>query len=305
MGQVSNLPIFFEWSGIQNAELKALVEKRRDKNFVIWRAQQGLDFFISNLRSHYSVKRRLIMSLAKKVAAEFFGTFWLVFAGCGSAVLATAFPELGIGWVGVALAFGFAALTMIYAVGHISGGHFNPAVAMGLAMARRLPFADAMEYIIAQVLGAIAGAGALYLIASGKAGFSLANGFASNGYAEHSPSGYSMIAGFIAEVILTFFFLLIILGSTDTRAPQGFAPIAIGLALTVANLVAIPVTNASINPARSTGPALFAGGWAISQLWLFWVAPVIGGVLAGVIYPILSGEARLAPRGRFVEGSAT
>ncbi|MGE0126613.1 MAG: aquaporin Z [Blastocatellales bacterium] len=242
------------------------------------------------------------MSLMKKVAAEFMGTFWLVFGGCGSAVLAAAFPELGIGFAGVALAFGLTVLTMIYAVGHISGGHFNPAVTLGLFTARRIPAGDVVPYIIAQVVGAIAAAGVLYLIASGKPGFSVANGFAANGYAEHSPGGYSLAACFIAEVVLTFFFLMIILGSTDTRAPQGFAPIAIGLALTLIHLVDIPVTNASVNPARSTGPALYVGGWAISQLWLFWVAPLIGAILAGLIYPVFSGEARPVTRGRFVEG---
>jgi aquaporin Z len=242
------------------------------------------------------------MSLMKKAVAEFIGTFWLVFGGCGSAVLAAAFPELGIGFAGVALAFGLTVLTMIYAVGHISGGHFNPAVTVGLVTARRVPAADALEYIIAQVLGAIVGAATLYVIASGKAGFSVANGFASNGYAEHSPGGYSLLSCFVAEVVLTFFFLLIILGSTDERAPQGFAPIAIGLALTLIHLVSIPVTNTSVNPARSAGPALFAGGWAISQLWLFWVAPLIGAILAGIIYPVFSGEARRVAPGHFAEG---
>jgi len=242
------------------------------------------------------------MSLMKKAAAEFMGTFWLVFGGCGSAALAAAFPELGIGFAGVALAFGLTVLTMVYAVGHISGGHFNPAVTLGLFTARRIPAGDVIPYIVAQVAGAIAGAGVLYLIASGKAGFTVANGFASNGYAEHSPGGYSLIAGFIAEVVLTFFFLMIILGSTDTRAPQGFAPIAIGLALTLIHLISIPVTNTSVNPARSTGPALFVGGWAISQLWLFWVAPLIGAILAGLIYPVFYGAARREARGRFVEG---
>lgn len=242
------------------------------------------------------------MSLTKKVAAEFMGTFWLVFGGCGSAVLSAAFPELGIGFAGVALAFGLTVLTMIYAVGHISGGHFNPAVTLGLFTARRIPAGDVAPYIVAQVLGAIAGAAVLYAIASGKPGFSVANGFAANGYADHSPGGYSLIAAFIAEIVLTFFFLMIILGSTDTRAPLGFAPIAIGLGLTLIHLVDIPVTNASVNPARSTGPALFVGGWAISQLWLFWVAPLIGAILAGLIYPVSYGEARREARGRFVEG---
>lgn len=242
------------------------------------------------------------MTLMKRAAAEFIGTFWLVLGGCGSAVLAAKFPETGIGFVGVALAFGLSVLTMAYAVGHISGGHFNPSVTIGLYTARRIPAADLLPYIIAQVLGAIAGAGVLYIIASGKAGFSLADGFASNGYAEHSPGGYSLLACLVAEIVLTFMFLMIILGVTDRRAPQGFAPLAIGLALTLINLISIPVTNASVNPARSTGPAIFAGGWAISQLWLFWLAPLIGAVLAGLIYPALSGEAgRVAP-GQFAEG---
>jgi aquaporin Z len=242
------------------------------------------------------------MSLVKKAAAEFMGTFWLVFGGCGSAVLAASFPELGIGFAGVALAFGLTVLTMVYAVGYISGGHFNPAVTLGLYTARRIPASDVLPYVIAQVLGAIAGAGVLYIIASGKAGFSLANGFASNGYAEHSPGGYSLVACLVAEIVLTFMFLMIILGVTDRRAPQGFAPLAIGLALTLIHLISIPVTNTSVNPARSTGPALFAGGWAISQLWLFWLAPLIGAILAGLIYPALSGETRRVAPGHFAEG---
>jgi len=242
------------------------------------------------------------MTLAKRSAAEFLGTFWLVFGGCGAAVLAATFPNTGIGFLGVALAFGLTVLTMAYAVGHISGGHFNPAVTLGMYTARRIPAADVTPYIIAQVLGAIAGAFVLYIIASGKAGFSLADGFASNGYAAHSPGGYSLLACLVAEVILTFMFLMIILGITDRRAPQGFAPLAIGLALTLIHLISIPVTNTSVNPARSTGPALFAGGWAILQLWLFWVAPLIGGILAGLIYPALSGEARRAVPGHFAEG---
>jgi aquaporin Z len=241
------------------------------------------------------------MTLAKRSAAEFIGTFWLVFGGCGSAVLAAKFPGTGIGFLGVALAFGLTVLTMAYAVGHISGGHFNPAVTLGMYTARRIPTVDVTPYIIAQVLGAIAGAFVLYIIASGKVGFSLADGFASNGYAAHSPGGYSLLACLVAEVILTFMFLMIILGITDRRAPQGFAPLAIGLALTLIHLISIPVTNTSVNPARSTGPALFAGGWAISQLWLFWVAPLIGAVLAGLIYPALSGEAARVAPARFVE----
>jgi aquaporin Z len=240
------------------------------------------------------------MTLMKRATAEFIGTFWLVFGGCGSAVLAAKFPETGIGFLGVALAFGLTVLTMVYAFGHISGGHFNPAVTVGLYTARRIPAADVTPYVIAQLLGAIAGAAVLYVIASGKAGFSVANGFAANGYAEHSPGGYSLLACLVAEVVLTLMFLMVILGVTDRRAPQGFAPLAIGLALTLIHLISIPVTNTSVNPARSTGPALF-GGWAISQLWLFWVAPLIGAVLAGLIYPALSGEAgRVAP-GRFAE----
>jgi len=242
------------------------------------------------------------MTLMKRATAEFLGTFWLVFGGCGSAVLAAKFPETGIGFLGVALAFGLTALTMAYAVGHISGGHFNPAITVGLYTARRIPAADVTPYVIAQVLAAIAGAAVLFVIASGKPGFSVADGFAANGYAEHSPGGYSLLACLVAEVVLTFMFLMVILGVTDRRAPQGFAPLAIGLALTIIQLVGIPVTNASVNPARSTGPALFVGGWAISQLWLFWVAPLIGAILAGLIYPALFAEApRVAP-GRLAEG---
>jgi aquaporin Z len=242
------------------------------------------------------------MTLMKRATAEFIGTFWLVFGGCGSAVLAAKFPETGIGFLGVALAFGLTVLTMVYAFGHISGGHFNPAITIGMYTARRAPAADLAPYIIAQLLGAIAGAGVLYIIASGKPGFSLADGFASNGYAEHSPGGYSLLACLVAEVVLTFMFLMIILGVTDRRAPQGFAALTIGLALTLIHLISIPVTNASVNPARSTGPALFVGGWAMSQLWLFWVAPLIGAVLAGLAYPALSGETgRVAP-GRLAEG---
>src|SRR5215475_65830 len=210
------------------------------------------------------------MTLSKRAAAEFIGTFWLVLGGCGSAVLAAKFPGTGIGFAGVALAFGLTLLTMGYAIGHISGCHLNPAVTVGMYTARRIPAADVAPYIIAQVLGAIVAAAILYVIASGKAGFSLADGFAANGYAEHSPGGYSLLACLVTEVVFTFMFLMIILGVTDRRAPQGFAALTIGLALTVIHLVSIPVTNASVNPARSTGPALFVGGWAISQLWLFW-----------------------------------
>lgn len=242
------------------------------------------------------VKEKQSMSISKRAAAEFFGTFWLVFGGCGSAVLAAAFPKeglgnLGIGFVGVALAFGLTVLTMAYAIGHISGCHLNPAVSVGLCVGKRFPASDLVPYIVAQVVGAIAGAGVLYLIASGKAGFSLSGGFASNGYGDHSPGGYSLQAALVTEVVLTFMFLLIILGATDRRAPSGMAPIAIGLGLTLIHLVGIPVTNLSVNPARSTGTAVFVGGWALSQLWLFWVAPIVGGVLAGVVYPALWGEA--------------
>ena len=230
------------------------------------------------------------MPIGKRSLAEFFGTFWLVFGGCGAAVLDAAFPVLGIGFAGVALAFGLTVLTMAYAIGHISGCHLNPAVSVGLVAGKRFPASELLPYVIAQVLGGIAGAGVLYVIASGKAGFSVSGGFASNGYAEHSPGGYSLLACLVAEMVLTFFFLMIILGSTDKRAPQGFAPIAIGLGLTLIHLVGIPVTNTSVNPARSTGPAIFVGGWALRQLWLFWVAPLIGGALGGGIYRALFGE---------------
>jgi aquaporin Z len=230
------------------------------------------------------------MSLQRKAAAEFMGTFWLVFGGCGSAVLAAAFPALGIGFMGVALAFGLTVLTMAFAIGHISGCHLNPAVSVGLAVAKRFPASQLLPYIVAQVIGAIAAAGVLFVIASGKAGFSLSGGFASNGYGEHSPGGYSLTACLTAEVVLTFMFLMIILGATDRRAPKGFAPIAIGLGLTLIHLVGIPVTNTSVNPARSTSQALIAGGWALQQLWLFWVAPIVGGALAGIAYSLLFGE---------------
>ena len=224
-----------------------------------------------------------------RLAAEAMGTFWLVFGGCGSAVLAAAFPQVGIGLLGVSFAFGLTVLTMAYAIGHISGCHLNPAVSVGLVVGKRFPASDLPGYIGAQVVGAVLGAGTLYLIASGKPGFEL-GGFASNGFAEHSPGGYSMLAALIAEVVLTFMFLMIILGATDSRAPQGFAPIAIGLGLTLIHLIGIPVTNLSVNPARSTGPALFVGGWAIAQLWLFWVAPIIGAALAGAVYPMIAGK---------------
>lgn len=224
------------------------------------------------------------MQMSKRVAAEFIGTLWLVLGGCGSAVLAAAFPSLGIGFAGVALAFGLTVLTMAFAIGHVSGCHLNPAVSVGLWAGGRFPGMDLLPYIISQVLGAIAGAGVLYIIATGRPGFDLAGGFASNGYAEHSPGGYSLAAGLVTEVVMTFGFLFVILGSTHGKAPKGFAPIAIGLCLTLIHLISIPVTNTSVNPARSTGPAVFVGGWALSQLWLFWVAPLIGAVLAGVVY---------------------
>jgi aquaporin Z len=230
------------------------------------------------------------MSLGKKIAAEFIGTFWLVFGGCGSAVLAAAFPELGIGFQGVALAFGLTLLTMAFAIGHISGCHLNPAVSVGLMVGKRFPARELPAYVIAQVLGGIVAGAVLLVIASGKAGFTL-GGFAANGYADHSPGGYSLLACFVAEAVLTFMFLMIILGATDRRAPQGFAPIAIGLALTLIHLISIPVTNTSVNPARSTGPALFVGGWALQQLWLFWVAPIVGAAIAGIVYPAIAGEA--------------
>jgi len=230
------------------------------------------------------------MSIIKRSTAEFMGTFWLVFGGCGSAVIAAAFPQVGIGLLGVSFAFGLTVLTMAYAIGHISGCHLNPAVTIGLFTGKRIPASDLLPYILAQVLGGIAGAGVLYIIASGKAGFSLTGGFASNGYGANSPGGYSLLACAVAEIVLTFMFLMIIMGSTDERAPKGLAPIAIGLALTLIHLISIPVTNTSVNPARSTGPAIFAGGWAISQLWLFWVAPIVGGALAGATYAFVFGE---------------
>jgi aquaporin Z len=228
--------------------------------------------------------------MTSRLSAEFLGTFWLVFGGCGSAVLAASFPQVGIGFTGVSFAFGLTVLTMAYAIGHVSGCHLNPAVSAGLCTAGRFPSRELLPYVVAQVLGAIAGAGVLFVIASGKTGFDASGGFASNGYAEHSPGGYSLTAAFVAELVLTFFFLLIILGATDRRAPAGFAPIAIGLGLTLIHLVSIPVTNTSVNPARSTGPALFVGGWALEQLWLFWLAPVLGGSAAGFAYPRLFGD---------------
>jgi aquaporin Z len=227
---------------------------------------------------------------AKKYAAEAIGTFWLTFAGCGSAVIAAAFPQVGIGLVGVAFAFGLSVVTMAYAIGHVSGCHLNPAVTVGLAAGGRFPGSQILPYIVAQVVGAILAAALLYMIASGAAGFDVSKGFASNGYGAHSPGQYSLMAGFVMEVTLTAMFLFIIMGATHGKAPAGFAPLAIGLALVMIHLVSIPVTNTSVNPARSTGPALFVGGWALQQLWLFWVAPLIGGVIGGVVYRWLSDE---------------
>jgi aquaporin Z len=226
----------------------------------------------------------------KPYAAEFFGTFWLVLGGCGSAVLAAAFPNLGIGFMGVALAFGLTVLTMAFAIGHISGCHLNPAVSVGLWAGGRFPAGKLLPYIIAQVLGAIAAGGVLYIIASGKAGFDVTAGFASNGYGAHSPGGYSLLAALVCEVVMTMMFLIVILGATDQRAPQGFAPIAIGLCLTLIHLISIPVTNTSVNPARSTGVALYVGGWAIAQLWLFWIAPIIGALLGAVVYRFVGAK---------------
>ncbi len=228
----------------------------------------------------------------KKLTAEFFGTFWLVLGGCGSAVIAAAFPDVGIGLVGVSFAFGLTVLTMAYAIGHISGCHLNPAVTIGLWAGGRFKASDVLPYILSQVLGGIAGAGVLYLIASGNAGFDINGGMASNGYSEHSPGAYTLTSGFVTEVVMTFMFLMIIMGSTDERAPKGFAPIAIGLGLTLIHLISIPVTNTSVNPARSTAPAIFVGGWALSQLWLFWLAPIIGAVLAGFVYNFIAGKSK-------------
>ena len=230
------------------------------------------------------------MSLTKKLGAEFIGTFWLVLGGCGSAVLAAAFPDVGIGLLGVSLAFGLTVLTMAYAIGHISGCHLNPAVSIGLWSGGRFSVGELGPYIAAQVTGGIAGAAILFVIASGAAGFDASAGFASNGYAEHSPGGYSLVSALVTEIVMTFMFLMIILGATDKRAPAGFAPLAIGLGLTLIHLISIPITNTSVNPARSTGVALFQGGWAISQLWLFWIAPIVGAALAGVTYRWFESE---------------
>jgi aquaporin Z len=230
------------------------------------------------------------MPLSRRLFAELLGTFWLVFGGCGSAVLAAGFPKVGIGLLGVSLAFGLTVLTMAYAIGHVSGCHLNPAVSVGLMVGKRFPAKEVPSYVAAQVAGGVAGAAVLYAIASGADGFSTSAGFAANGFGAHSPGGYSMVAALVAELVLTFFFLLVILGATDSRAPAGFAPIPIGLALTLIHLIGIPVTNLSVNPARSTGPALFVGGWALEQLWLFWVAPLVGAALAGLVYPALFGS---------------
>lgn len=230
------------------------------------------------------------MTLTKKLAAEFIGTFWLVLGGCGSAVLAAAFPDVGIGLLGVSLAFGLTVLTMAFAIGHISGCHLNPAVSFGLWSGGRFSSAELAPYIVAQVAGGLTGAAVLFVIASGQAGFDVTAGFASNGYDQHSPGGYSLVAALTTEIVMTFMFLIIILGATDKRAPQGFAPIAIGLALTLIHLISIPVTNTSVNPARSTGVAIFQGDWAVSQLWLFWVAPIIGAILAGIVYRWFEAE---------------
>ena len=243
-----------------------------------------------------------MMSLQKRLAAEFIGTFWLVLGGCGSAVLAAGFPHLGIGFLGVALAFGLTLLTMAYAIGGISGCHINPAVTVGLWAGKRFEASDVVPYIIAQVIGGIVAAAVLYVIASGKEGFSLSAGFAANGYGEHSPGGYALSSAMVCEIVMTFTFLLVILGSLDKRVPAGFAPIPIGLVLTLIHLISIPVTNTSVNPARSTGPALFVGGWALGQLWLFWLAPIVGAALAGFFYRWLGAEepqveVRVAPQG--------
>jgi aquaporin Z len=229
------------------------------------------------------------MTLVKRMCAEFIGTLWLVLGGCGAAVISAAFPHVGIGLLGVAFAFGLTVLTMVYAIGHVSGGHLNPAVSFGLFVGGRFPASDLAPYVLAQVLGAIAGAGILYVIASGAPGFDVHAGFASNGYGDHSPGNYSLLACFVSEVVMTFGFLFVILGATHGKAPKGFAPLAIGLCLTLIHLVSIPVTNTSVNPARSTGPALFQGGWAIGQLWLFWLAPLIGAGLAGIVYRWIGG----------------
>lgn len=241
------------------------------------------------------------MPLSKKLAAEFIGTFWLVFGGCGAALFDAAYPQLGIGFLGVALAFGLTVLTMVYAVGHISGGHFNPAVSVGLAFGKRMPWSDLIPYIVAQVLGGVFASAILYVIASGKEGFSLSGGFASNGYALHSPGGYSLLACFVAEAVLTFIFVFVIHGATDKRSPAALAGVAIGLTLTLIHLISIPITNTSVNPARSTATAVFVGGWAVQQLWLFWVAPIVGGMVAGLVYKAFFEEEQAATSKERVE----
>ena len=228
--------------------------------------------------------------MMKKLGAEFVGTFWLVLGGCGSAIISSAFPDVGIGFLGVSLAFGLTVLTMAFAISHISGCHLNPAVTLGLWIGKRFPAKDILPYIVAQVLGGIVAGGVLYVIASGQAGFDVADGFAANGYGEHSPGGYSLLSGAVTEVVLTMFFLIVIMGATDRRAPQGLAPVAIGLALTLIHLISIPVTNTSVNPARSTGVAVYVGGWALAQLWLFWLAPIVGGLLGGLAYNLFGKE---------------
>ncbi len=243
------------------------------------------------------------MSLSKRAFCRIYRNLWLVFGGCGSAVLAAAFPGLGIGFVGVALAFGLTVLTMAFAIGHISGCHLNPAVSVGLMVSKRFPLSELPAYVVAQVLGGLAGSGVLYSIATGKAGFDLAGGFASNGYGAHSPGGYSLVACLTTEVVLTFMFLIIILGATDTRAPKGFAPIAIGLGLTLIHLIGIPVTNLSVNPARSTAPALFVGGWALEQLWLFWVAPIVGAAIAGLVYSVFATDPEPSVRQKMADSA--
>jgi len=244
------------------------------------------------------------MPLSRRLLAELLGTCWLVFGGCGSAVLAAGFPKVGIGLLGVSLAFGLTVLTMAYAIGHVSGCHLNPAVSVGLVVAKRFPARELPHYVLAQLAGGLLGAAVLYVIASGAPAFSTAGGFAANGFGDHSPGGYSMLAALVAETFLTFFFLLVILGATDSRAPAGFAPIPIGLALTLVHLIGIPVTNLSVNPARSTGPAVFVGDWAIAQLWLFWLAPIVGAALAGAVYPALFGSGD-APAVRGVDQAET
>ena len=245
---------------------------------------------VRKIKKLHKADRSKKMTLTKKLGAEFIGTFWLVLGGCGSAVLAAAFPDVGIGLLGVSLAFGLTVLTMAFAIGHISGCHLNPAVSVGLWSGGRFSAAELGPYIIAQVAGGLAGAAILYVIASGQTGFDVTAGFASNGYGEHSPGGYNLTAALVTEIVMTFMFLIIILGATDKRAPQGFAPIAIGLGLTLIHLISIPVTNTSVNPARSTGVAIFQGDWAISQLWLFWLAPIVGAILAGVVYKWFESE---------------